>query len=386
MADTRVALTRDLLLGIARYISQHNRWFIERNVYDYFQRAQINISHIKNIKPDGILCLNLPVRQEYFEDELLATGIPMLLKSLGHTRPGAINIVSNHRMIAQMAAEHLMNLGLHHFAYCGFEEIPWSHKRQEAFCEKIAAGGYQVEVFKPKRRRSKNMLSFDIQELSAWLTSLPKPVGIMACDDDCGLYILECCHIAGINVPVDAAVIGVDNEECICKLCDPPLSSVARDPQTAGYEGAHLLDGRMRGEAIATENVEIESLHVVQRESTDVLAVADPLLVSAIQIIRRNADRPMSAEEVAEILMVSRRSLDIKFNRHFGRTVHEEINRVRIEHIARTLRESTLSVTKIAYNNGFNGADHLCNFFIRHQGVSPGEYRSKFILRGGMNG
>ncbi|MBN2210231.1 MAG: substrate-binding domain-containing protein [Sedimentisphaerales bacterium] len=379
MADTRVALTRDLLLGIAKYIRQHRAWFIERNIYDYYLRSQIKISQIKKLELDGILCLNLPARQERFVEELIEAGFPVLLKSLGAPMPGAINIISNNRMISQIAAEHLLNLGLRHFAFCGFSALAWSRERQQAFTEAISAGGHKANIYRPKQRAKKQPLSLDVNDLSSWLAELPKPVGIMACNDDCGLYLLECCHLMDIKVPNEVAVIGVDNEEYICKLCHPSLSSIARDPQTAGYEGARLLDFRMRGEAIDTGIVEIQSLYVVRRESTDILAVSDPLLASAIRLIRLNAARPLSAEEVAEKLMVSRRSLDQKFTHYLGRTVYEEITRVRIERIAETLRESNLSITQVAYEYGFNGADHLCNFFTRHQGMSPGEYRRKYI-------
>jgi len=147
---------------------------------------------------------------------------------------------------------------------------------------------------------------------------------------------------------------------------------------TAGYEAARLLDCQMHGEAIETDSVEIQSLHIVRRESTDILAIPDQLVVSAINLIRLNAARPISSEEVASKLTVSRRNLDQKFHRYLRRTLHEEINRVRIQKITDTLRESNLSITQIAYDYGFNGADHLCNFFIRHQGIPPGEYRRKF--------
>ncbi|MBN2210886.1 MAG: substrate-binding domain-containing protein [Sedimentisphaerales bacterium] len=378
LVDNRVALTREILLGIARYTRLQRTWFIERDISHYLRQAQMNLAEIERMRPDGIVCLNLPARQERFINKIIEMGLPLIMKGINEPVEGAINILSDNDLIARMAAEHLLALGLKHYAFCGFSHIPWAIERLRAFSARIAKDGGETHLYHPPKKGRHSSLSYNPEHLIIWLKQLPKPVGIMSCNDDFGLYICECCHLAGIKVPDEAAVIGVDNDECVCNLCHPPLTSIVRDAQKAGYEAAELLDQRMRGQTVECTSVHIRSTHVVNRESTDVLAVPDATVAEAVHFIRNNSSKILDVQDVVKHLAVSRRSLDQKFSAKLGRTVHEEIARVRVKKIADMLRETSLPITKIAYDCGFNGADHLGRYFRRHNGVSPGEFRRQF--------
>lgn len=200
----------------------------------------------------------------------------------------------------------------------------------------------------------------------------------MTANDDRGQQVIDACRTAGICVPDEAAVIGVDNDEIICEQANPPLSSVVRNYEEAGYEAAELLHRWISGENVKDKNVVIHSTQVTSRQSTNVLAIEDPEVAEAIRFIRQVAARPLAVQDVLETFAISRRRLDQKFCRIVGHPIHREITLARIERIARLLLETNRSVTQIAYDLGFHGPDHIGRYFRRHKGISPTDYRRRY--------
>ncbi|OHB75838.1 MAG: hypothetical protein A2Z25_20865 [Planctomycetes bacterium RBG_16_55_9] len=214
-----------------------------------------------------------------------------------------------------------------------------------------------------------------------WLKSLPKPIGIMAANDDRGQEVIEACRMVGIHVPDEVAVIGVDNDEIICEQANPPLSSIVRNYEEAGYEAARLLHRWIAGENVKDKNVVIRSTQVISRQSTNVLAIEDPEVAEAVRFIRQVAARPLAVQDVLETVAISRRRLDQKFCRIVGHPIHREITLSRIERIARLLLETNRSVTQIADDLGFHGPDHMGRYFRRHKGICPTDYRHRYGYR-----
>ena len=147
---------------------------------------------------------------------------------------------------ARLAAEHLRDKGLQHFGFVGIAGKIWSARREQAFCQHMADAGYAVQVY-PCAARRRLPWSREQAILARWLAGLPKPVGVMACNDDRGREVLEACRQSQVRVPEEVAVVGVDNDELLCELSDPPLSSVALGAERAGFEAAALLDQLMAG-------------------------------------------------------------------------------------------------------------------------------------------
>jgi LacI family transcriptional regulator len=332
------------------------------------------------MEADGII-----LRDVKKVDEALASGLPAVV--IGHRQseiPGLVNVVTDSEAIGRMGAEHLIHCGFKHFAFCGYSENPlektvWSEVRAEFFTTHIHQAGFatppryalsKTEEDWPKERRS----------LAAWLKSLPKPVGLVACNDDCGQQVMESCKLAGLSVPDEVGVIGADNDELVCGLTDPPLSSVAINFERAGYDAAHALDKLMRGVQGVPPRITAVATQIVTRRSTDFVATDEPLLTRALQFIRDHGRACISVTEVASAAGLSRRALEKRFRASLGRSILEEIRRVRTDHIARMLVETDLPVAGIAEMLGFENAHHFARYFRAAKQMSPLRYRKTHAL------
>ena len=285
--------------------------------------------------------------------------------------PQRNNIITDGLSIGKMAAEHLLERGFRHFGYCGFDNMYWSRQRGESFCARIAEAGFQTNIYKQPKSRANRLWYREEAVLAEWLRGLPKPVGIMACNDDRGQHITEACANAKLDVPYEVAIIGVDNDDQVCDMSNPPLSSVALDVEKAGFEASELLDRMMAGEKMPPQTVIVQPNRVVMRQSTNIVAVEDKLVSQALNFIHHNAKRLIQVEDVIKNLNVSRRNLHDKFMKTLGRSVYDEIKRVRIDLISQMLIETDLSVSDIALSLGYDNTNHIARYFKQKMGISP---------------
>jgi LacI family transcriptional regulator len=213
--------------------------------------------------------------------------------------------------------------------------------------------------------------------LLAWLKSLPKPVGLMACNDICGREVLQACAAAGLRAPDDVAVVGVDNDELMCELSNPPLSSIALDVEKAGYEAARLLDSLMSGHFAGEHVVQVEPVYVVTRQSSEIMAPDDPNVATALQFIKTHAGQPIGVSHVVEHAGVSRRTLERRFARALGRSISSEITQCRLERAKRLLLETDLPSLRVAAGAGFGTVKTFNRVFRRAAGISPHRFRER---------
>src|SRR5262249_13235700 len=211
--------------------------------------------------------------------------------------------------------------------------------------------------------------TYERRHLQAWVESLPKPVGIMACYDFKGQQLLDICRELDIAVPEQMAVIGVDNDVRLCRLCTPPLSSVIPDTHRTGYEAARLLDRMMQGETIRETAILVPPRGIAERQSTDVYAIEDEDLVTALRFIREHACTGIGVADVLRVVPLSRRMLEHRFQKLVRRTPHAEIIRIRMERVARLLRETERPLTEVAARSGFESAEYLSVAFKKYTGV-----------------
>lgn len=376
LVESSRASGRALLNGVANYARYHGPWSF------YWEPGGLEKvgPMLKTLDADGIILRDLGKLRE-----TRAFGIPAVV--VGYSRkeiPGLINVVTDSPKIGRMAAEHLLRCGFKHFACCSYRRTPWAELRAKSFAEHIRAAGFEVceyltpppaQINWPKEGRA----------MAKWLESLPKPVGVMACNDDIGVQVMEACKLAGIAVPDAVGVIGADNDEVVCGLADPAMSSVAVNFERAGYESAQALDHLMQKRHGAPPQIIVQATHIVARRSTDVVAVEDSAVARAMRFIRDHTRGPVAVGEVAKAAGLSRRVLERRFRREFNASIQTEIRRVRTDQIARLLVETHLPVSDIAESLGFPDVQHFARYFRAGKQVSPLAYRRQMGARAAVN-
>ena len=360
---------QDIIRGIAKYSHIHGPW----SLY-YEPRGQDSKPpDFKSWNANGVIArINSPQKAKDF----ISMGIPLIARGTRGKIPGVINIVVDSKAIGKMAAEHLLERNLKHFAYYGFSDIFWSQNSEKSFSNRILQEGFKPYIL--TRPQSKIRSSWEIERsiIINWLKTLPKPIGIMACNDDCGKNIIQACKIVNLNLPDQVSVIGTDNDDLICELCEPSLSSIEMNFIRSGYEAAEILDKLMKGEKVTCKTIVTQPTNVVARRSTDFLAVKDVELIKAVEFIRQNANKKIiQVCDVVEATSVSRRVLEKRFKKEFNRTILDEIKRTQVNHIANMLAETNLSISEIASTLDDNFNKHLARTFKKIKKVNPSEYR-----------
>jgi LacI family transcriptional regulator len=381
LVETSRGYGRDLLRGVMRYARLHGPWGFYLTPGDFVQA----LPRMRSWGGTGIIAR---VETPAVARAILASGLPTIALGLSdeQLRPDSplsrlSEVVSDSQGAGRMAAEHLLERGFRRYAYVGAAGRVWSGRRQESFCARVREASFEPRVYDVPRTQRAAAWEREQPVLSCWLAALPRPVGVMASNDDRGREVLEACRDAGLRVPEEVAVVGVDNDELLCELADPPLSSVALNAEAGGYRAAALLDRMMRGTSRKPRRLLVEPLRVVARRSTDVVALGDPEVAAALHFIQDHATDPIGVSDVVEEIMISRRALELRFRRATGRTLHAEIRRVRLERAGRLLVETDLPVTRVAEVSGFGRASYLAQVFRQAFGSTPARYRCR--MRGG---
>ena len=303
----------------------------------------------------------------------------------GLPNAGFPSVRSDEAAVGRLAANHLLDRNLPHFGYCGLNGTEWSDKRRASFELYVAKAGFSCHVYQNASSALRHSRVDDQEHgtrherhLQRWLESLPKPVGIMACNDVRGREILNACRRLHLPVPDAVAVIGVDRDEVLCELAHIPLSSVILNSQRIGFEAAALLDRMMAGEIAPRETVLIEPTGVATRRSTDFFSVADPNLSKALGFIREHAYERISIDAVAAHAGVSRSVLQRRFRAIFHETVHDAIMRLRLNRACELLRLTDMSQMEVSEKSGFKHCEYMGAVFRARVGKTPAQYRREF--------
>jgi len=323
---------------------------------------------VEQEKPEEFIEIGLPtIASPYIEDHI----------------PGAANIFGDNEAMGRMAAQHLLDRGFKNFAYLGFQDFFGARSRGQSFQKTIAEAGFQTAVYRQSKPRGPRSWEDEQVFMADWLKLLPKPVGLMTCTDDRSQDVIEACKIAALHIPEQIAIIGVDNDELVCELSNPPLSSIALNTERSGYEAAELLDKMMsrKKRKPAHRTIIVHPTHVVTRQSTDIFAMKDHEVACALRFIRRHAKQAIQVRDVVDAAAVSRRSLEQRFRRELGHSVLDEIKRVRVDQVAKMLVETNLSVSQIALALGYTGIENIARYFKSEMAMSPLAYRKLYGSR-----
>jgi len=373
LIETSNAYCRNLLKGIAAYVRDHQPWSLYLGEHE---RGASVPSWLRLWEGDGIIAR---VENEEIATVLVKASVPVVnVSSTDFVKTMPAVVVHEEAMIG-MAVEHLLERGYQQFAFCGMARYIWATTREHEFTRRVEDAGGTCHIYRP-RMTGREELNWEREqgELATWLQSLPKPIGLLAPNDFRGQQVLNACHRQGIAVPEQVAVISLGDDEVLCDLTFPPMTSVTTNASGAGYQAATLLAHLMVGKKISPRVVRLEPFGVHLRQSTDVTAIADPDIVTALQFIRSNACDGIKIEDIVDEISLSRRTFEQQFKKMVGRTPHEEILRVKLARAKRLLAESDLSLTQIANRVGFTHASYLCGVFRTKTGLTPSQYRKKF--------
>jgi LacI family transcriptional regulator len=281
--------------------------------------------------------------------------------------------------IGRLAAQDFVHRGLTRLAFCGIprtDTTGWSEERQAAFEQSAREAGVPCSVFVVGNSQVANPARLS-KNLAAWLKSLEKPVGLMACYDVRARHVLMTCRSLGLLVPEDVAIVGVDNDELMCELTNPPLSSIEQGSRRIGFEAAAMLDRLMAGQRSRPGKFTVEPEGIVARQSSDTLAIKDVEVAAALQFIRRHACRGIRVPDVVRAVALSRSALEMRFKTVTGRTLHSEIQRVQIERARQLATTTDLPLRQVAVESGFRYLQHMTTLFRLRLGQTPGEYRKR---------
>lgn len=365
------AYARGLLEGILRHVREHDPWTVFLPEHG---RGTPPLAALAKWVGDGVIArIETESTAKALGSLRRKLGVPVIDVSAARLVADVPYVETDDAVIASVAADHFFERDFRHFAFLGDDRFQWSDNRCRAFVEAVAAKGHDVAVFGRGRRRP--VPADDDEAIEAWLAGLPKPVALLACYDIRGRQAIDACRRAGLAVPDEVAVLGVDDDDVLCGLASPPLSSVMPDAIGAGRRAAELLEQLMRREPLERSEWLLPPLGIAARQSTDVLAIDDPLVVAAVRQIRDRACDGIRVSDVARALKTTRRVLENRFTKRVGHTPHEEIARVQFRRVEQLLRETELSLATIAARAGFKHTEYMTVAFTKRHGLPPSRWR-----------
>lgn len=368
---------RGVLRGIANYTHTRSPW----SCFTQEHGLQNGIPDwLKTWKGNGIIAC---IDSQRTAKALLRVGCPVVDVLHNVRAVGIPTFDTDAGVVAKLVADYFFKAGFRHFAYCGYSGIPFSDRRAAGFVDYLATHQQKVAVFtvRSPRHPPLDILAAERQGIEretaivAWLRKQPRPLALFACNDIRGQQVLNACRRHGIKVPEEVSVMGMDNDEVLCSLCDPPLSSIEPDTERLGFEAAALLDRMMRGKRSVPGLIKIPPICVVERASSDVVPIEDPIAVAAVRYIRDHVHEGIAVKDVQAHVQRSRTDLEQRFRRWLKTSVSAEISRRRMDRVCALLQQTSLSLGEIARQSGFATTAHLCRLFKSRFQQTPSEYR-----------
>ncbi|MDB5982838.1 MAG: hypothetical protein JWQ69_3853 [Pseudomonas sp.] len=294
-------------------------------------------------------------------------------------------VATDNVALIKMAYDHLIEAGLTRFACFSLPEAEtnrWAQEREKAFCRLVQRDGMVAEVYRGLST-SAPLWDSAVEQQIAWLHSLPKPIGIIAVSDARARQLLQACLTAGIPVPEQVALIGIDNDPLTRSLTRVPLSSVIQGTERMGRTAAHLLHQMLHGMPSAGSQILVPPEAINVQASSLHQPLGHPYVMQALHFIRQYACQGIKTDQVANYVGVSRSSLESHFRSELGRSVHDEILRFKLAAAAAGLESTTSAIADIAENCGFKSAQYLHTVFKREFGCTPREYQRGRVNEGG---
>ncbi|MCD0463509.1 AraC family transcriptional regulator [Roseiconus lacunae] len=374
LIETSRSYGRGVLRGIARFARTRSHWSllhqemtIDVSLPDWMKETAIS-GVIGRISPRNV-------------DSLRKLNVPCVDVRCSHRFEGIPQVETDDAKVAELAFEHLRERGFRRFAFCGFQHAHYSLARLDRLRQLAHAAGLPLDAYQTANIPGapttilEQTDAAEMKRISRWLRSLAPPTGLFVCNDIRGQQVLNACRDLGIAVPDDIGVIGVDDDDAICPLSDPPLSSIRPASEQIGYRAAEILDAMMNGHTAPHKTEFVAPKEVVQRLSTQVIAVEDREIARVCRFIREHACDGIDVQDVAEFTTLSRRQLERRFQSELSRTPHQEITNIQVARVRRLLYETNMTLEQIAPLAGYRHKESLSAVFKRETGQTPGEFR-----------
>lgn len=376
LLPTSMKVCRDMRRGVLQYAYRHGPWGL------HIIEGREGEQKLIRMREWGCTGVIGRLYTPELAQAALAARVPLVVMEPGgrmpHPNPTArySSVRCDTAAVGRTAAEYFLERKFTQFAYVGeVHGVEWSVSRGEGFAEAVRAAGFECHQYGTLPMAEQEDAALERDRLCAWLLALPKPIALLAAMDNRGRQVLDACARAGIQVPAEMAVLSVDNDEDLCETTLPPMSSILLDAERASYEGAHLLDMLMRRAIRKKQVLMYGPARVVSRRSTDAMQLADGMVIRALEFIALNACSGIGVPDVARHVSASRRLIEIRFRDSLGKTILEEIQRVRLERVCMLLRETNRQIGEIVRFCGFDSESHVSSLFRRRFGCSMRDYR-----------
>lgn len=362
-----------IINGVVRYLRENDVfWLIDADIDTGHELPPNKID--ASWQGDGLIVFRCTEREA---NAWKKNGISVVNLSSETRIKGIPNILPDNYQMGRLAAEYLLSLGLRHFAYAGEQGRRYSTLRAAGYMDALEESGIEcieinLEISSMLKTERWTQLH---DELTAAIRDLPQPIGILARDDIVAMNVLRSTRALGIKVPDEIALIGINDSRPYCLISHPQLSSVKHPGELIGYHAADALQTLLKGGEIPNDLL-LKSPGIVERESTNVIAIQDSVVSQALSHIRAHAKKgPVNVLELARALGVSSTTLRTRFKEAIGKTPKEEVDLIRLKEIKNLLSETRMSIQEIAYQLGFTTPEELSRFFSRQAGISPTKYK-----------
>jgi len=391
-------MKHQLKIAFAHNENGHNDKGISAGINHYIRKTgrlqliawpDTSFESLAFLKKQGCLGAIMSVTTSAQANQLLTIGIPIITYSTLQDMGNVPFISTDSQQVARLAYEYLAKKQYKNFAFYGLTEARWTRERLKYFSEFIAQAGHNLYVYQGKPIHVPNNLpSFaklwidttmkrGQEDLVKWIESLPRPIAILASCDILGCHLSYLVRETGLMIPDDIAILGIDDNEALCNICSPRLSSIHLNLNKAGYDAAQLLDDIICGkEQLKGQQIKIQPVQVKERASTDVYAINDPDVIKALKYIRSHSHEPMQVEQIAGHVCISKRSLQMKFHQILNKSIHDEIIHAHFLIARQLLLETDLSIEEIALRSGFHYSSNMRRAFQDITGMLPHKYRN----------
>ena len=370
LMDNAFAYNRAVLRGVHEYILERTGWVVHQGVPE----SRI-LPALREWAPDGVIT---HASDPEFAEGLEAWGGPVVSTTSALEDPPYPVVDVDHEEAGRLAARHFLDHGHRHFAFFGSLETGFSRGRERGFTEAIESRGLAVHACHADhllgRPRPESWVRSE-EEIERWLLKLPRPCGVFVSNDVSARTVINAAAQLGLQVPEELSILSVDNDEFECLFTTPTLSSIEIPGIQIGRRAAAILDAMMQDRSSSPEGQLLPPVHVIERQSTDLVATDDPVVRSAVAFIRARYRDQVSVDDIAEDAGISRRTMERRFRAARDRTVHDELTRQRLARARRLLQETDLSVEEIAGRSGFSDQRRLNLVFKQQFQVTPMEFR-----------